>query len=269
MENTTLPPELGNAAMTASPSQHQDDVENVLRLFKEWMVTEGHVSLRPDHKRSGNDNQRGNMSHFSSSDASIFPSVALDQRTFDRKKRPSVGRRIFRAFVFGFIVTAMIGVAWLAYRDDETKSTIIAAAHSSLGLFLSAVTAKSTLAPDPSPQSDKSKGEAASQSPATPVAAEASPELQQLQMIASDLAIVRRTVEQLARKQELMAQDITMLQASEQSIIQKVVSLTQAAAAARAQAPKKVPKPVLPETTGQPASAPLSSAPPLDTTPAH
>jgi len=87
--------------------------------------------------------------------------------------------------------------------------------------------------------------------------------------MASDLAIVRRVVEQLARKQELMAQDITMLQASEQSIIQKVVSLTQAAAAVRAHAPKKVPKPALPEITRQPASASPSSTPPLDTTSAH
>jgi hypothetical protein len=81
------------------------------------------------------------------------------------------------------------------------------------------------------------------QRPATPAAA-TSPELvQQLEPLAHDLAGVRRSLEQLAAKQELMAQNIATLQAVEQDIRQKMSS-----------PPSYRPVPVPPRKPPQPAA---------------
>jgi hypothetical protein len=57
-----------------------------------------------------------------------------------------------------------------------------------------------------------------------PAAATTSPELAQLEPMARDLTAMRRSFEQLAAKQEQMAQTITTLQAVEQDIKQKMSS---------------------------------------------
>jgi hypothetical protein len=62
----------------------------------------------------------------------------------------------------------------------------------------------------------------ATKSPA--VAATAPDPVQQLEPLASNLDVVRRSVEQLAAKQEQMAQNIATLQALEEDIRQKVSS---------------------------------------------
>ena len=76
----------------------------------------------------------------------------------------------------------------------------------------------------------RSAGDAAPQS--TPVtqtapalaAAAISPELVRLE-VARDLAVMRNSIEQLAAKQEQMAQNIATLQAAEQDIIQNIATL--------------------------------------------
>jgi hypothetical protein len=83
----------------------------------------------------------------------------------------------------------------------------------------------------------------------------------------SDLGIIRRTVEQIATKQEQMAQDIATLQATERDVNQKIIASLAQAAAVRA-ARKNVPKITRPEPVGQPASAPLPvPSPPAGTAP--
>ena len=95
--------------------------------------------------------------------------------------RPSIGRRIFRT-VTRFLIAVLIGVgATLAWQShgDEAKETIRTWAPS-LGWLLSV------------------------SAPTSPAAAATSRELvQEIEHIARDLAIVRRSVEQLAAKQEL------------------------------------------------------------------
>ncbi len=122
-------------------------------------------------------------------------------------ERPSTTRRIFRAFA-RFLFAVLIGVgatlAWQSYGDEATE--MVRAQAPSLGWFLPVSTTK----------------------PAAP--AVTSPEMQQqLKPIALDLAIVRRSVEQLAanqdqlaRKQEQMTQDIATLKAAEQQLNQKL-----------------------------------------------
>ena len=101
-----------------------------------------------------------------------------------RADRPSIGRRMFRILT-RFSITILIGIgatlAWQSY-GDEAKEMVVARAPS-LGWLLTAPKTKS------------------------PVASATSPDLvQQLAPLALNLDVVRRAVEQLAAKQEQMAQ---------------------------------------------------------------
>jgi hypothetical protein len=107
--------------------------------------------------------------------------------------RPSIGRRMFRALV-RFFIAVLIGVgatlAWQSYGDEARKSVRTWAP--SLVWLLPVSTPKS---------------------------------MQQLEPITRDLAAVRSSLEQLAVKQEQMAQNIATLQAVvEQDIGQKMSS---------------------------------------------
>src|SRR6266581_3652402 len=116
--------------------------------------------------------------------------------------RPSIGRRILRTLT-GFFIAVLIGIgatlAWQS-RGDTAREMVVAQAPS-LGWLLSVSTTKSpamaATAPDP---------------------------VQHLEPLASNLDVVRRSVEQLAAKQEQMAQNIATLQAVEEDIRQKVSS---------------------------------------------
>jgi len=104
-------------------------------------------------------------------------------------RRPSIGRRMFRA-LSRFFFTVLLGVAaTLAWQShgDEAKEMISAWAPS-LGQLLPVSTTTS------------------------PAAASTSPRLaQQLEPMARDLAVVRRSLEQLAANQEQMATHIATL----------------------------------------------------------
>jgi hypothetical protein len=107
--------------------------------------------------------------------------------------RPSIGRRMFRALV-RFFIAVLIGVgatlAWQSYGDEARKSVRTWAP--SLVWLLPVSTPKS---------------------------------MQQLEPITRDLAAVRSSLEQLAVKQEQMAQNIATLQAVvEQDIRQRMSS---------------------------------------------
>ena len=123
---------------------------------------------------------------------------------------PSISRRIFRA-VARFFIAALIGVgvtlAWQSH-GDQAKSMVGKWAPS-LGWWLPVSTTK--LPPDV-PQSAPVTERVA------PARAASSPELMQqlVEPMAHDLAVIRRGLEQLAAKQEQMAQDIATLQAVEQ-----------------------------------------------------
>jgi hypothetical protein len=138
---------------------------------------------------------------------------------------PSIGRRLTRSLV-GFLLPVFIGVggtlAWQYYGGEMVRDWA-----PSLGWLLPA-------------------------SPPGP--AVTSTELQQqLKPMAIDLALVRRSEEQLAtnqdqlaRKQEQMAQTIATLQAAEQDISQNILALVPPAAPPAPKAVHVVPKPVQP-----------------------
>jgi hypothetical protein len=107
--------------------------------------------------------------------------------------------------------------------------------------------------------------------PPAPVAAAPSPALQ-LEPLASNLEFVRRSVEQLALKQEQMIRNIAVLQALDEDIRQKVSSPpppAPSAAAAQAAMPKPAPPKLQPPPGAPAAPRPSGAAPPVSLAPSR
>ena len=153
--------------------------------------------------------------------------------------RPSIGRRIFRALA-RFSITVLIGVGvtlgWQSY-GDVVKEMLVARAPT-LAWVLSVLPTKSPV-----------------------VAATSTDPMQQLAPLASNLDVVRRNVEQLAARQEQMAQSIAAMQAVEEDIRQKMSSapLPPAQQAASISQPKP-PQPRAQSSALQPSSVPRPPA---------
>ena len=139
--------------------------------------------------------------------------------------RPSIGKRMFRS-LFRFTITLLIGVGvtlgWQSY-GEEARELLIAQAPA-LGMLL----------PVPSTR--------------PPAAAYGDP-TRQLAPMASTLDAVRRSVEQLAAKQEQMAQNIVALRAVEDEVRQKLLPASSATPPAPAppQQAASVPQPKPPQ----------------------
>jgi len=167
---------------------------------KEWQTAEETSSGGPARDLHARSDQRVGTRPMKPSIRSPRPSGLNDDQV--ASDRPSIGRRIFRTLT-RFIIAVLIGIgATLAWQShgDAAREMVVARAPS-LGWLLSVSTTKS---------------------PA--VAATAPDPVQQLEPLASNLDVVRRSVEQLAAKQEQMAQNIATLQALEEDIRQKVSS---------------------------------------------
>jgi hypothetical protein len=136
---------------------------------------------------------------------------------------PSIGGRIFRTLA-RFFIAVLIGVgatlAWQSHGDDAKQ--IVRTWAPSLGWLLPVST---TTSPPDGPVSAQDAALPQS-APVTqrPAPASAVELVQQLEPITRDLTVVRRSLEQLAAKQEQMAQNIATLQAAEQDIRQKMSS---------------------------------------------
>ena len=124
--------------------------------------------------------------------------------------RPPLGRRIFRALT-RFLITVLIGIGGtLAWQSDTAREMLVARAPT-LAWLLSVPTTNSSAM-------------AATSIPATSMAATSADPVQALGPLTSNLDAVRRSVEQLADKQDQMAQNIATLQAVEEDIRQKMSS---------------------------------------------
>src|SRR6266481_3054128 len=149
--------------------------------------------------------------------------------------RPSIGRRIFRTLT-RFFIAVLIGIgATLAWQShgDAARDMVVAQAPL-LGWLLSVSTTKSpamaATAPDPA---------------------------QQLEPLASNFDVVRRSVEQLAAKQEQMAQNIATLQAVADDIRQRI-STTPSPSQQQA---GPIPQPKPPQPRAQSSAVQSSSVP--------
>jgi hypothetical protein len=111
-----------------------------------------------------------------------------------------------------FSIAVLIGVcATLAWQSYGNKARdMLSTQFPSLGWLLATTTASTS--GDLGPAQEPPQSALVSQRSA-PAAATASPELAQLEPMASDLAAVRRSLEQVAARQEEMAQTIATPQA--------------------------------------------------------
>jgi hypothetical protein len=171
----------------------------------------------------------------------------------DKSDGPSVGGRIVRA-AGRYLVAVLIGVGatltWQAYGDEGKQ--LLRARVPSLG-WLFSVSTKS-----PSDSTASGQGPVVAQS--TPVtqtgettAAVTSRELvQQLDPVVRDLVVVRHSLEQLAGKQDQMAQSLATLQAAEQDLRQKMSSPPPP----RPAPPRKPPPPAAHSSAAQSTSVP-------------
>jgi len=155
--------------------------------------------------------------------------------------RPSFGSRVFRTLT-RFLIAVLIGVggtlAWQSHGDAARE--MIVSRVPTLAWLLSVSTTKSTTgaltSPDP---------------------------VQQLQPLASNLDVVRRSVDQLAAKQEQMVQNIAALQAVQEDIRQKMSSPPPSASqqSVSIPPPHKPPQPRAQSSAVQSASAPRQPPP--------
>ena len=157
------------------------------------------------------------------------------------RERPSVERRLLYIAVRGIIVITLIGAAGaLLSYPDNTKRDIIRARDFSLSWLSSVLGFKAGPHPEVAAELvSKSLDRAPAQNTAllpapgiqiapAPVSTASSPEPQhQLDTMTSDVADMRRLVDQLAARQDQMAQDLATLQAAEQSLSQRISSLFQ------------------------------------------
>ena len=111
--------------------------------------------------------------------------------------RPAIGWRILRALIWIF-APVLIGIgaalAW-QYYDSTARDMVVGQLQSLGGLLSPAKSAPAATAPDP---------------------------IQQLEPLVYNFEVVRRSVAQLAAKQEQMAQDIALLQAVADDLREKV-----------------------------------------------
>jgi hypothetical protein len=253
--------------MLSSQSQDQSDQgDKIFLAFKEWLkIQEARHGSVADHPygNSSSDSDR-NEFHVSPGIAPVEPSVGVNpsQASFQSpgisRGRLWVGRRVFRTFAYGVIIIVTVGaaLAWDA-SDDRTKD-IVRAWGISLIQLSSVLGAMSPAASDAAAEPVSKASEQAL------LAARSSPKAQhQLETMVSDLADLRRIVEQFAAKQEQMAQDVATLQAAKQNVSEKKSSLAQSSSAF------PPPKNIHSEASVQPSSVPVPIPRPQIPSPLH
>ena len=175
--------------------------------------------------------------------ATLQPSIDKTQDDFQNVQaltnRRSILGRSLRIVIHGLIAFVIVGAAF-AWRssDNNTKETVKAWGNSLTGLsFLRTINSDDATESSANPNvnampaeptsihSDQDSAQHNATMPAAPVLpsttapTEASSELrQQLATISGDLAVVQRTLAELAATQKNMAQDIATLQAAQQAV---------------------------------------------------
>jgi hypothetical protein len=205
--------------------------------------------------RIGRDDTAPKKFHHAPSISPVEPSIELNlqqailQGDGISSDRPSVGRRVFYTVAHDFIVIIMVGAVFflLSFGDDKKKDIVSAWDHS-LNWLSSVLRTDSSQVSDVAAEPvSKTAAEPVSKTAAEPVSETSdqmssqntalvpeAPSIQsapvsvatglssesqhQLEMMASDLAIVRHVVEQLAARQDQMARDIATLQVPEQKV---------------------------------------------------
>ena len=216
--------------MVSPETQTQSDQgDEIFLAFKEWLRIQEARNAGVTHPHEyGSSHSRQQELHVSPSIAPVEPSMSAHPRQASfqsegtSRDRRSVGRRVFRTLIYGFIIIATIGAA-LAWQssDDKTRDTI-RAWGTSLSQLSSMLATKSPAGSDAAIEPASKTSERAS------VAATSSHDLQhQLETMVNDLAVTRHVVEQVAARQEQIAQDIAALRSAQQNLSARISSLPQ------------------------------------------
>jgi hypothetical protein len=164
------------------------------------------------------------------------PKRSISKSEEETRDRPSAAYRLFRTGACGFIITVIIGGAFAWQSSDDTKKEMVKGWVNSLVWSSShlhrslprgsdaAVEAVSATSTQPRSGTTVILPTPSSEQPTpTKAATESSSYLQQqLESILGDLAMVRRIVEQVASRQDQMAQDIATLQEAQQNVSPKI-----------------------------------------------
>jgi hypothetical protein len=236
--------------------------EEILRSFQEWMAERAKAMHQADRKEFSDRNPEA---YFPPSIASPETPPERDQQAEIQKRADngtSVGSRVLRTLIRGFIIAVLLGFGWQVYRDDQTKDMIKVWMVSSFKWLSPAIGIRSQTA---LPSQDMAPSQAAAPSTAQPPpAVNTSTELQQrLEAIGSDLAVVRGTFEQLTDRQEQMSRDLAMLQAAEHELSQKPMAYAQSTGVHAPARKKILSKPGHLDIPEQPAAALAPSETPL------
>jgi hypothetical protein len=174
--------------------------------------------------------------------------------------RPSIVRRALRSLT-RFSIAVLIGagatLAWQSYGGIARE--LLSTQVPSLSWLLVSTTTP-TLGAERSAQEPAGSQSAPIAQIAPPAAAATTSEFTQLEPIAHDLAAMRHSLEQLAAKQEQMAQNIAAMQAAEQDIRKKMLAQT------ISDQPRKPPKP---PANSPPSQSPVRPPPPVVQSPSQ
>ena len=264
----------GGEVLVLTPNDQAGAEEALSRLAQ---VATDRASDRRTHM-PGSDTFAGLRVTEPSLDATLHPADLKNDRF--PSDRPSLSKRAARALA-RFLIAVFIGVAatlaWQSY--GEAAKQMLARRAQQLGWLLSLATTNSPPHPEivaeqPSlPAVQASEPDAPQAAPVAQAApdmiaptapAAPSPDLQQLEAMARDLAAVRQSVDQLAAGQEQMARDIARLQAAEKNIRHSTSApppSKPAAAPARKPMPPSAQNP--PQISAAPPPTALRPMPPL------
>jgi hypothetical protein len=197
---------------------------------KEWLTAEETSSGRSARDPDARSDLRSGRRPLKAPIHSPHPSRLNDREV--ASDRPSIGRRMLRSLT-RFSIAALIGVGvtlgWQSY-GDAAKEMVIARAPTLAWLLSTSTTKPATISPGP---------------------------VQQLEALAFNLDVVRRSVEQLAAKQEQIVQNFAALQAIQEDIREKVSSTPPSPAPQPVSIPQNNP----PQPRAQPSAVRSSSAP--------
>jgi hypothetical protein len=205
--------------------------------------------------------------------ASLVPewpsAIEAQSRGFENdhlaSERPSTIRRMLRSLT-RFCIAVLIGVgvtlAWQSYGDKARE--VLSTQVPPLGWLSVSATTLTSDGQGPAQDAAVPQSAPLPQAPA-PAAAATTPEFTQLEPMARDLAAMRRSLEQLAVKQEQMAQNIAALQAAQQDIRKKISS--RPSAQTISDQPRKPPK--TPANSSPAESRPASPPPSVAQSPSQ
>jgi hypothetical protein len=224
---------------------------DIVPALREMLIQDpriGRVETRPQGSGS-----LGSRDESARKEFHAAPSIAPAESSLDPKPqqanlqtdrisgdRPSVGWRVFQTVARGVIVISMVGAAFaLLSNGDDRQRDLVNARDSSLRWLSSVLRSDSDQSPDgvgervfkpldqtqlqnttPLPDAPAIQ----SSQPSVPTGLSPGPQ-HQLEAMASDLADVRRLVEQLAAKEDQMERNIATLQTTVQNVSQKLSSL--------------------------------------------